>query len=194
MATAPTATVLDHYLALGDAGAFEGLSGKVELIGGRIVIVNKGRWHARAEANLFRLLDSPLRAAGYAGELSPTVPLSDTDAPDPDLVFVRADAEPLADVGTRRIRAFAAADYGLVVEVADTTLRSDTSDKALAAARAGIANYWVVHRGGAIVFTEPSADGYGSRVEYAPDAQVAIPHTASHLDLATALDVPAWAD
>jgi Uma2 family endonuclease len=61
-------------------------------------------------------------------------------------------------------------EVALVIEVADTSLKKDTSAKAGLYARAGVRDYWVVngrylttrvHRG-------PSARGYGSRVNVRP--------------------------
>ena len=54
----------------------------------------------------------------------------------------------------------------LIIEVADTTLRSDRELKAKVYAKSGIADYWVldVNNRQLYVFREPSENGYQSQV------------------------------
>jgi Uma2 family endonuclease len=67
-------------------------------------------------------------------------------------------------------------DLGLVVEVADTTLKRDRIVKKRIYATAGIPFYWVLdltrHR--LVVYSEPQGGDYAQRVLYAPDQSVAV--------------------
>ena len=72
----------------------------------------------------------------YRGQSAIT--LSDSE-PEPDLAVVRGDER---TYGTRHP---GAADTGFVVEVSDSTLAWDRSEKARIYARAGIETYWIVN-------------------------------------------------
>lgn len=69
-----------------------------------------------------------------------------TSAPEPDLVLLTTSAH---DSGAGCIRP---SDIRLVIEVSDTTLRSDLSAKGPLYARAGIAEYWVLDLTGRRIF------------------------------------------
>jgi Uma2 family endonuclease len=89
--------------------------------------------------------------AGWDVRIQCAVTLSDSE-PEPDLVVVRGDESDY------RSRHPGPADIGLVVEVADTSLDRDRTDKARVYARAGLPAYWVVNLvdGQLEVFTGPS--------------------------------------
>jgi Uma2 family endonuclease len=94
--------------------------------------------------------------------------------PEPDLAVVRQ--EP-----TRyRTRHPTAADVGLVIEVADSTLASDRADKGAIYAEAGIACYWIVNIPDRQieVYTSPSgptaAPAYAQGRDYRPGDSVAV--------------------
>jgi Uma2 family endonuclease len=188
------ATTTAVYLELAERGAFDGIQGKVELVEGQITIADKGYWHSFVETNVSDLVSPPLRSAGYRQVISPSVPMSPSDVPDPDLVWVRRDARPEPGFEGRRIKALPANAFGLVVEVSDTTERIDLGRKAVAAARFGIEHYWVVTRTGVTVFGEPSAEGYRSRVDHGRGEQILVPHTAATITVDDLLAVPDWAD
>jgi hypothetical protein len=188
------ATTTEVYLELAERGAFDDVCGKVELVGGRITIVNKGYWHGCVEANVFDHLSPIMRAAGFLSVTSPSVPMSPVDVPDPDLVWVRADARPEPGWEGRRIKGLPADAFGLVVEVGDTTERIDLGVKAEAAATFGIAHYWVVTRTGVIVFGEPVDGGYRTRIEYGRHEVVPVPHTDATVSVDALLAVPDWAE
>ncbi len=62
-------------------------------------------------------------------------------------------------------------DVLLLVEVADTSLRTDCGEKAVLYSESGIPEYWVADIEGRklIVFREPSSEGYRDRQELAGD-------------------------
>lgn len=193
MATKPAISRLDGYLALCEAGAFDDICGTVELLGGKVVMsVNAGRWHGIVQMNVVAALMSLLDGAGYRGEIAPTAPMSNDDAPDPDLCWVRRDAQPVPGYEGRAIVPYYPHDYGLIVEIANTSFRRDTLEKVLIYARGGMRHYWVVHPAGVIAFSEPDNDGYRVRRDYATGERVPVPHTAADVEVDALLDVPDW--
>jgi Uma2 family endonuclease len=85
-----------------------------------------------------------------------------TGEPEPDLAIVR---------GKRRSnnrRHPVPADFGIVIEVSDTTLRYDRMEKGPAYAAAGIPEYWIINLDEQVVevYSQPSPDGYGQMQLY----------------------------
>src|SRR4051812_19404596 len=125
-----------EYDRLIDAGFFHD-DEPLELLGGELMVAEpKGAGHETAVG----LLDDALRAAFGAGWLVRTqapIALDDESEPEPDVVVVP---------GSRR-------DYSrehparpaLVIEVSESTLRSDRARKGSLYARAGLADYWIVN-------------------------------------------------
>jgi Uma2 family endonuclease len=62
------------------------------------------------------------------------------------------------------------ADFGLLIEVADSTLPGDRADKGRIYARAGIPVYWIVNVADRQieVYTQPSGAAYAQRDDYRP--------------------------
>jgi len=94
----------------------------------------------------------------------------ETSEPEPDVAVIR---------GTRRDylkRHPGPGDVGLVVEVADTTLKRDRIVKKRIYAAAGIPFYWILDltRRRLVVYSEPQGADYGQRVLYAPDQTAAV--------------------
>ncbi len=114
----------------------------------------------KVEKRLSRLLP-----AGWEIRIQCAVTLPDSE-PEPDLAVVREDP---AEYMTRHP---GPRDVGLVVEVADSTLPGDRSDKARIYARAGIVCYWIVNLNErqVEVYTAPSGPAaepeYGQRVDH----------------------------
>jgi Uma2 family endonuclease len=127
---------IEDYELLDRAGAFYGK--KVELIGGRIVVVNAQlQAHFVVKNRLGRRLQNALEASGSAYEamVEGSVALSPSDLPDPDILV--AVVTPVRD--------YARVDQvAMIVEVADTTLRHDLGEKRDLYAVSGIPEYWVV--------------------------------------------------
>ena len=136
--TVLTKFTLEQYEKMMDAGVFAGADQRrTELLRGEIVPMSPigtphwrmvnilTRWSANvtSEDEVEISVQNPI-----------TVPPSDS-APEPDLAWLKA--KPY----TEHVRP---EDVLLVIEVADTTLRFDTSDKAAIYAEGKIADYWVV--------------------------------------------------
>jgi Uma2 family endonuclease len=112
-----------------------------------------------------------LLPAGWFLRTQEAVTFNDSE-PEPDLAVVR---------GT--VRSYlthhpGAADIGLIVEVADTSLQRDRDDKGRIYARAGIPVYWIVNLVDrrVEVYTLPSGPGstpgYGQRDDYPAGSNV----------------------
>jgi Uma2 family endonuclease len=106
-----------------------------------------------------------LLPAGWDVRVQSAVTLTDSE-PEPAFAIVRGDAS------TYLARHPAAADIGLIIEVADSTLPGDRDDKGRIYARAGIACYWIVNLNSRQieVYTSPSgpvaSPGFAQRVDH----------------------------
>jgi Uma2 family endonuclease len=146
----------DECRRIVEAGLIDGAAH--ELIGGDILVrPRQTEPHVYACHELFSAL------AGVFGvrfvRFRAPVALDDRNEPEADAaVTLRPDAEYLTR-GTPT-----PADIRLAVEVSDTTLRFDTTAKALLYARAGIPEYWVLDLNGRrlLVHTDPGQSGYAS--------------------------------
>jgi Uma2 family endonuclease len=150
-------TVKD-YLVLDYRGAFESY-GKTELINGDIFYMNaQHRPHARAKTKLYDSLRDWVRSSGSALTvmIEATVSLPPNSAPVPDLLLT---SDPDGD-GPVPCESLA-----LVVEIADSTAKSDLTTKASIYAKAGIAEYWVIDLPSKLVHQhwQPGSRGYGEK-------------------------------
>jgi Uma2 family endonuclease len=90
--------------------------------------------------------------------------------PEPDGVVLRGSD---ADYDTR---APVATDFGIVIEVSDSTLALDRSGKGRLYARSGIPVYWIINvvDRQIEVYTNPDAIGYHTRTDYKPGDTVPV--------------------
>ena len=94
----------------------------------------------------------------------PLVVPDPTSLPEPDFVVVEHDASRIAHPTTA----------SLVIEVADSSLRVDTTIKPALYAAAGVPEYWVVDvaRASVHVLTDPQPDGYGTSTTATTEASL----------------------
>ncbi len=147
----------DQFYRAADAGIFDN-PGRLELIHGRIIE---------------KMPQSPLHsavAAIVADSLRTVLPSGYT-VREERAIHITFDGEPIPDVsvviGQNKDylrRHPAPEDVVLLVEIAVSSVASDTGDKALLYAQAGIADYWVVlpESGEVWAHREPSPQGYRS--------------------------------
>ena len=128
--------------------------------------------HAATTSRLTSRLPRQLPTGWFLrGQLPVT--LSDSE-PEPDAAIVRG------DVTSFDRRHPAPPDFGIVVEVADSTLVFDRRDKGRIYARAGIPVYWIVNVADrqVEVYTDPqpgaSPPAYATRTDYLPGQDVPI--------------------
>ncbi|MEO2090461.1 MAG: Uma2 family endonuclease [Gemmataceae bacterium] len=156
---------------LGDLGVFEGR--RASLWDGQIV--EEGPMNPPHRIAL-ELTDGAMRAAFGAGwRVCVQMPLilSPTDAPQPDVAVVK---------GSPRDSAVHPTSAELVIEIADSSLSQDLTEKAEKYATAGIADYWVLDVDGRqlFVFRDPvplpaglGATAYATRFTRGPADAVA---------------------
>lgn len=128
---------------------------RLELLQGEIIEMNP--IHPRHAACVLRLT----RLFGRLGDtaaLSVQNPLvlDEHGEPQPDMLLLRPPLERYAATHPRP------ADVLLLVEVADTTFRYDSTVKVPLYARAGVREVWLVDLAGGrlLVYRDPAADGY----------------------------------
>lgn len=131
-------TDLAEWRRMGDAGIFPPDS-RMELIEGEILTMApigfNHAGHVNRLARHFILMQSDQSQVRTQSPLQ----LGDLSEPEPDLVLVKADAN---DYTTRHPNA---TDALLVIEVSDSTLRFDKSQKLRLYATHGIPEYWIVN-------------------------------------------------
>lgn len=122
----------EQYYRMGELGFFD--RRHVELIRGEIVVMSPVKEpHVTCVSLATDVLKTAFGAAHYVRVQAP-LNLGTTD-PEPDLVVVPGRPRDYAAPPTTAV---------LVVEVADTSLRYDTTTKAEEYATAGVTDYWVV--------------------------------------------------
>jgi Uma2 family endonuclease len=146
---------------------------KLELLDGYLVLkMSQNPPHRTAVTCLSYRLPSGLPAGWLVMVHCPTS-LGDMD-PEPDGVVVRGD---IADYASREP---VAADFGIVIEVSDSTLEMDRSAKGRLYARHGLPVYWIINVADeqVEVYSDPdtSADPpeYRTRHDYKPGDAVPI--------------------
>jgi len=161
----------DQFERMDQAGVFNGVERRVELIEGKIIQTAPGSVdHGATNADVAFAIESALRALSPRPALrvliNATLQIGRRSAPLPDLFVVRAGED----------GKYAQADQAvLVVEVSISTSRTDLTVKGRLYARGGIPEYWVVEpkTRKVTVHREPQADGtWGSVTVLEGDAYV----------------------
>lgn len=155
---------VDEFHRLGELGVFEGR--QAMLIDGTIL---EGGPMNPPHATAVELAGEVFRAVFDKGwRMRSQLPIlfgQKTD-PQPDFAFLRGSAR---DTGEHPTTA------ELIVEISDTSLKYDTTEKADHYALAGIPEYWVLDLNGRqlMVFRDPTENGYGTKFTVAADGTVA---------------------
>lgn len=159
---------VDEYYAMAKAGVLT-RNDRVELLDGDIILMTPiGDWHAANVDEIVYLLIPPLRGKANVRIQNP-ISLSNVSEPQPDIVilhwrddFYRA-GKPTPD------------DVLLIIEVSDSSLEYDRTDKLSAYARAGIPEFWIVSRDDRRIeaYTEPSEGTYSKVRHIGPGDTIA---------------------
>jgi len=132
---------------------------RVELLNGEIIDMSPiGPFHGGLVKRLSRMFN--LRAKGrWIVSTQDPLHLDDQSEPQPDVMLLKPDG---ADYMNRHPQAD---DVFLLIEVSDTTLEYDRSEKLPAYGLAGIAEVWIVNLNelAVEVYREPHFTGYSSR-------------------------------
>lgn len=149
----------DEYARLFDSGwlgSTASSAARYELLEGEIVtVMPQKRRHLVACMRVQALLMGVF-GTEFVQSQGP-VALDDNNLPEPDVVVLH---RPVSDYTGDP----AARDVRLLVEVSDTTLRTDVSVKAALYARAGVVEYWVLDLNGRElrVYSQPTPNGYAN--------------------------------
>lgn len=153
---------VDEFEQMGAVGII-GPDERVELIDGEIVVMSPaGRFHEVLRTYL---------AYHWAKRAPDTVMVS------PEMQLRLSEHhQPVLDIGVLPFAILPpdarGPDMLLVVEIADSSLATDTGIKAKAYAENGVREYWVINARTreTLIHRDPTADGYASITEVAPDA------------------------
>lgn len=171
----------ESFILAWEAGVFR--NERVELVEGEVWPVSSGEWHGAVTNNIVRALPN-----GDWRITAASLPASGSVL-DPDVWVRPRDAQPVARLGnTGRLLRWNPADVVLVVEVADSSLPADLEIKARVYGRAGFPTYWVVHRGGVEMFTEPYEAGYRSQDSFGPEGLLSVPYGDHSIEVGSILD------
>jgi Uma2 family endonuclease len=146
---------LSEFERLGELGVFTE-EDRIELLEGELVPMSpKGNRHEVVRGAILNWLRRSL-PQDYDLHVEPGWRVADSYC-EPDFLIGPAGCNPTS-VPPREV--------ALLIEVAGTSLKKDTTTKAGLYARASVRDYWVVNARTltAKVYREPSARGYGSRV------------------------------
>ena len=143
------------------------LTGRYELLDGEIIVnMSQNPPHSYVVSMVMNWL---VALFGPHVRIQSAISVADADPdhndPEPDAVVT---ISPASDFAARHP---GPADLHIVVEVADSTLRSDRVAKAALYARAGIGEYWIVDIVGRQLFVhrQPLPNGYADITVYSPD-------------------------
>jgi Uma2 family endonuclease len=158
---------VQEYHRMAEMGIIEA-DERVELLAGQIVkMAAKGTAHGAALKRTVELLQNFLWGLVLLSIQDP-VRLNHFSEPEPDIALLVRDPLYYED------RHPTPSAIYLIIEVADTTLRTDLGIKTTIYAQSGIADYWVldVNNRQLHVFREPSQDGYPSLVILGDDGSI----------------------
>lgn len=146
---------VDDFERMASAGVF-GHEARVELINGEVVDMTPIGWrHMARHTRLVALFNGRFgERAIVVGQGS--IRLAPDSWPQPDILVLRPRMDYYEQGGP------AAGDVLLLVEIADTSLPFDRTEKMRLYARAGIAEYWILDVDGRAleVCRHPAPDGY----------------------------------
>lgn len=132
---------------------------RVELLDGKIIDMSPiGPFHGSITKYLIKNLTASAQGRWLVAAQDP-VRLDDHSEPQPDIMLLK----PVSDFYRKRHPQ--PGDVYLLVEVSDTTLDADQTEKVPAYGRAGVAEVWIVNLIDSTVdvYREPNFTGYGSK-------------------------------
>lgn len=128
---------------------------RIELVGGELIPMSpKGRRHEVVRGAILNWLRRSLPGT-YDLHVEPGWRPNDVDYVEPDFMVCPAGSDPTS---------VSPADVALIIEVAHSSLKLDTTVKAATYAKHGVRDYWVIDAAtlATRVYQQPTAAGYGS--------------------------------
>jgi Uma2 family endonuclease len=169
-AGAPYRFTADEYFTMAAVGALDP-NVRTELVDGQVVLMAVPDWphiqmKNRVHEELLKALGASARGAWQVVDQDP-VRLTPNDVRFPDVAIVRAALGRVPEPS----------DVLLAIEVAVSTLATDTEAKRLEYARASVPHYWVVDVRAAQVrlYEQPRDGDYRSSLTLGADESVAVP-------------------
>ncbi|MGK7919946.1 MAG: Uma2 family endonuclease [Trichodesmium sp.] len=151
---------VDEYHRMAEVGIFHP-DEKIELITGQIInkMSPQGSSHAAAIRRTDRLFSKLFREGVSVQKQLPVI-LNNFSEPEPDIALVKADSLDYDDDHPT------AEDVYLIMEIADSTLKSDIELKGKEYAKSGIEDYWVldVNHRQLYVYRQPTQSGYQQKM------------------------------
>lgn len=158
---------VEEYQKLGEVGIFDE-DDRVELLNGNIVIMAPiGIRHLKAVRRLNNVLSRKYGKRCLVDVQNPVM-IDSRSVPQPDILLLRPEAD-------LRNSAPIPEDVFLLIEVADSSLLYDQTDKRDAYARSGIAEYWLLDltRNELHVFRNPDGHRYREELVVREGEQIA---------------------
>jgi Uma2 family endonuclease len=158
---------VQEYHRMAEVGIFHPQE-RLELIAGQIIQMSpKGTAHESAITRTERLFRKRLGEQVLLRLQSP-VQLDDYSEPEPDIAVVKPNPLDYDDHHPSPSEVF------LIIEIADSSLKYDREVKALAYAKSGIAEYWILDVNGRKlhVYRLPSSEGYHSETILLEDVTI----------------------
>jgi Uma2 family endonuclease len=147
---------VDEYYQMAKTGILQP-DEKVELIAGQIIrnMTPQGSFHAAAITRTNRLFNQPTQPRFLVRSQLP-IQLDNRSEPEPDIALVKSDR---LDYDDRHPKA---EEVYLIIEIADSTLKTDLTLKKKVYAEANIADYWVLDltKRQLYVYRQPTEKGY----------------------------------
>jgi Uma2 family endonuclease len=147
---------VDEYYQMAKIGILQP-DEKVELIAGQIIrnMTPQGSFHAAAITRTNRLFNQPTQPRFLVRSQLP-IQLDNRSEPEPDIALVKSDR---LDYDDRHPKA---EEVYLIIEIADSTLKTDLTLKNKVYAEANIADYWVLDltKRQLYVYRQPTEEGY----------------------------------
>jgi Uma2 family endonuclease len=124
-----------EYYKMAEAGLFEGKH--VELIQGQVIEMSPmGSLHATAVALVGRALEAAF-GPGYFARWQMPLDVDELSEPEPDVALIYGDVRQFKDAHPKIA--------ALIVEVAETSLAYDRTQKASLFAQTGVPDYWILN-------------------------------------------------
>jgi Uma2 family endonuclease len=166
--TKPRSWTVDDYHRMITAGILTE-NDHVELLNGQIIEVSPQQpRHAATTQRTARYLDRLLEGIAYVRMQLP-ITLGPNSEPEPDIAVVSSDPGEYGDHHPTLDEII------LIIEVSDSTLLRDRKEKALAYAKAGIKDYWVIDVCNRLVYVlrNPSSDSYQTETVFTANDSIA---------------------